>query len=432
MDQGKFAIDYTYLRSKKARNLKKLNEQPFENRTFLAANQYQNATILPLKKIDGDNLIFGRGGVIDENQNYINESAIESRVQNAYPINNSEINKKNEKVVYCGYLVNHWGHFLVEAIVRLWYFLENDDTIDKYVFFIDYDENRELKGNYKEFFELLGILDKLEIINKPTTYKEVIIPELGYKRNEYYSNKYLNLFEVVFNNIKISDEWKKFDKIFLTRSELAQSKLIDIGIEMIDDYFLRNEFHIVSPEKISLSHFIYLLNNSKECATISGTLPHNMLFAVKNNKLIILERNILNNEIQADINRMKKLDVTYIDSNFAFYPVSTGFGPFVFAYYGMLEKYTKNRNFIPPSSRFLSEKYLKSLYKKYMNIYHECYGYKWHMEDYFMEHTDYLYEASVDTQNYFSDFLERRKPFVFSQYFEMYYIKQMIRRIIKK
>ena len=39
---------------------------------------------------------------------------------------------KDEKVVYCGYLVNHWGHFLIEAVTRLWYFMERDATIDVY------------------------------------------------------------------------------------------------------------------------------------------------------------------------------------------------------------------------------------------------------------------------------------------------------------
>ena len=73
-------------------------------------------------------------------------------------------------MVYCGYLVNHWGHFLVEAVNRLWYALKNDQTVDKYVFFLDEGQEREIKGNYKEFFQLLKIWDKVELINTPTKY----------------------------------------------------------------------------------------------------------------------------------------------------------------------------------------------------------------------------------------------------------------------
>lgn len=105
MEQQKFSIDYTYLRNKKARNLKKLNEHPFKNKKSLKANQYYNATILPLKKIAGDNLIFGRGGVLDENLNYIAESAIKNRVENAYPIDDAQINKKMKKLFIVGILL---------------------------------------------------------------------------------------------------------------------------------------------------------------------------------------------------------------------------------------------------------------------------------------------------------------------------------------
>ena len=53
-------------------------------------------------------------------------------------------------MVFCGYFINHWGHFLVEAVSRLWYFIQEDNTqIDKYVFVVGENEHRILKGNYK-------------------------------------------------------------------------------------------------------------------------------------------------------------------------------------------------------------------------------------------------------------------------------------------
>ena len=170
-------IDYQYLRPKKAEALKKWVDAPIEVRENPDIWQGKNATILPLRRDPSFGLLFGKGGVVDCDGNYVELSSIPLRVQHSYPFENPEY--RDEKVVYCGYLVDHWGHYLIEGVTRLWYFLEDDPTIDKYVFFLDENEQREIKGNYREFLELLKIWDKLEIINKPTTYREVIVPELG-------------------------------------------------------------------------------------------------------------------------------------------------------------------------------------------------------------------------------------------------------------
>ena len=118
---------------------------PFEEKQELALWQGKNATILPLWEFPEDeDLLFGRGGVVDEAGDYVPLSGIETRIMNRYPFENPVY--RDEKVVYCGYLVNHWGHFLVEAVTRLWYALEQDPTVDKYVFFVDKGEERTVKG----------------------------------------------------------------------------------------------------------------------------------------------------------------------------------------------------------------------------------------------------------------------------------------------
>ena len=55
-------INYDYLRPQKAIEVKKWYEKPFLNREDLTAETYKNATILPLKKFENDDLMFGRGG----------------------------------------------------------------------------------------------------------------------------------------------------------------------------------------------------------------------------------------------------------------------------------------------------------------------------------------------------------------------------------
>ena len=119
-------ISYQYLRPEKAKALRKWVTDPVEVRDEPAVPALENAVIYPLRR--GFGLLFGKGGVLDEKGNYIPESGIPGRVEGTYPLENVEY--RDEKVVYCGYLVNHWGHFLIEGVTRLWYFLENDLTVD--------------------------------------------------------------------------------------------------------------------------------------------------------------------------------------------------------------------------------------------------------------------------------------------------------------
>lgn len=172
-------VDYRYLRPQKAAALKKQHEVAYEKRETPSVWQGKNATVLPVRKTDQFGWI-GCGGVVDEDGNSVGISAVECCVKPCNSFESAEY--RDKKVVYCGYLIHHWGHFLVEGVARLWYFLENDSSVDSYVFALDEGETREIKGNYKEFLTLLNIWDKLEFVNKPTTYREVIVPDLAFRR----------------------------------------------------------------------------------------------------------------------------------------------------------------------------------------------------------------------------------------------------------
>lgn len=426
MTNNKCQIDYSYLRPKKAAALMDWGLCTFEKMTKLEVWAGENATILPLKRFSEDNLLFGRAGVIDADGEYVNLSAIERRVQHAYPVHDSEY--RDERVIYCGYLVKHWGHFLVEAVARLWYALE---STDKLIFVTDEGKENGLTGNYKEFFELLGVYDRVEIINKPTCFREVVVPQLGYKTNAYFSDEYRSIFSRIADNVDTPDGWTGPEKIYLSRSHLKGVSRKESGHDMLDNYFAKNGYQVIHPQELSLSGLILLLKHCSECAAFSGTLPHNMLFAPDGSKLIIVERYALNNEIQLDVNRMKYLDVTYIDANMTIYPVGVGFGPFIMVYNEQMDTFTKDRGYCSPDAKYLSRKYAKKEYATYMKAYRRFYRDQWYMENWMIKYTDSLYEAYSDSQKYFGDFASGRRPFAIRHYFMPHYWKQFLKRRLR-
>lgn len=424
-----FNVDYSYLRPKKAAWLKRMYDSSFVQKDNLSVWSGANATIFPLRDTREAGILFGRGGVVDENGNYVPLSGINGRIYNSYPFTSP--NCSDHKVVYCGYMVNHWGHFLVEAVTRLWYVLEQDPTVEKYVFFLDEGEDRTIKGNYRKFFELLNIWDKVEFINTPTTYREVIVPEISFHCMQYYSPKFLAIFDALAENIVPDPTWETYDKIFFTRSQFAKGNGYEFGMESLDSYFSNNGFATLAPEKLSLDQMIFCIRNAREVASISGSTPHNMLFASTGQKVTILERLVMNDDHQVCINRMRQLNATHIDSNFNVYSVDFC-GPYLLGYNHILERYTNSNNMNPPDRFFRSEKYMDRSFCQYMRSYHDNYAYRWFMPGWYSEIADSLYEAYEDNYPRFQDYLDGNKPFLRQQYFQLHYLKIMIKRILRR
>ena len=419
-------VDYRYLRPRKAAALKRWHDANLEIRNDLEVWSGEHATILPLRK--EPTLQFGLGGVVDSQGDYLAMSGIPGRIDFGYSFDNSEY--KDQKVVYCGYMINHWGHFLIEAVCRLWYFLENDQTIDQYVFFLDENEKREIKGNYREFLKLLGIWDKVVFINKPTTYREVLVPELSLKCRTYYSPKYREMFDIIAENAVPDPSWQPREKIYYSRSQLTKGIPFEFGFDMLDDFFSKNDYTVLYPEKVPLGQMIFYIRNAKVVASLSGTLPHNMLFAKNGQRVEILERCVINIDNQVDVNQIRELNVVNIDANIPIYTINF-VGPFIMGYTPELQRFAEDNGFLTPDPKYLTKKYYKQCFVRYMKSYKDLYRYNWFMYDWYASEADYLIEAYQAGHEYYADYLDGKKPFLWHHYFEFHYWKQFIKRLLK-
>lgn len=307
-------LNTSYLRKEKADLTKKLYKNNVQKLSNLKVKRVKNGIILPPLHFVNDNLIFGKGGVLDSKLNYCELSGTEGRLYGSY--DTPKTKHINKTVVYCGMFAGHWGNFLLEWVSRLWYVFKEDLSVDYYVFTTRknhyINSKNDIKGNYARFFKLLGIWDKLYFISEPCSFDTVIVPETSFAKKKFWSCEYKSIYEHVVNsaleNIKLSDTWPK--KVFLSRSKFAKPNN-ELGLDMIDNYFESNGFKILYPEKLELDSLIAYLQNAEVIASMSGSSAHNLLFAKDNSKAIIIERNAIINNWQVLINQMKQLDVTY-------------------------------------------------------------------------------------------------------------------------
>ena len=85
--------------------------------------------------------------------------------------------------------------------------------------------------------------------------------------------------------------------------------------------------------------------------------------------MILINKTYNVNIAQLDINRMKNVDMTYIDSYLAEFPTLIGNGPFLLFYSNMLEKYVKNHGWNIPDKKYCANKRLRDNIKKYEKMY---------------------------------------------------------------
>ena len=300
----------------------------------------------------------GVGGVVDKTGCYINESSIydlDGKQQGvddyklafggAYKI--SSIKKRNKTAIYLGLANKQWGHFIIDNIQRLWFPLAvglvdpqkrllNIDAqlLDNYEFVYagTGQFGNEFTGNYKAFFELLGIdVSKVKIINEVTEYDTVIVPSVAIYPGRYIYSIIRDIFDIVVENA-LSDSGmfpQKKNKIFFSRSHLPNQR--ELGAESIEEAFKTSGFEILFPEELTLKEQIFYWNTASEVACINGTIPHNAVFAHDNLKLYVVNKMSKVVGYQSTIDKIWQGTPIYISAYkepFKRYPLTVSSGPY--------------------------------------------------------------------------------------------------------
>ena len=343
----------------------KMNSKNYLKKKDLTFKVVYEGVLLPAVKNSNDNSLFGRGGVMDRNGKYISESALKAynmsnRIQGGYFVPQKDIEIVDEEVIYLGYFMPHWGHFLLDFLSRVWCCKTNKYK-GKYAYIIDRDSTVMISGVYREFFDLLGIpRENLLVINKPTRFSKIIVPEQSIYPGKWYTKEYVDTFDSIRDKVEKQSQYEK--NIYLSRTKLKFGRYKEIGEKRIERFFRRNGYCIVYPEKLSLIEQIAVFKSAKELACVSGTLPHNMLFSENGSKLTIIHKTYRLNKHQFLINQMRKLSVTNIDAHLSLFPVLYGAGPFVLFETENLRKFAIDRNYSWSKGIGITNKIRKAVY----------------------------------------------------------------------
>ena len=306
------------------------------------ASTYENAYVLPLKALDPDEQTGTapegafKGGVCDSDLNFVaghirNLKVLESNYScfKGYTPRKDEIITKNETVVFGGVLIPHFGHTITDCTVRLWYLVQHPD-FDKVVF-VRRPQDKSNDYLLFKFIALMGVdIDKVEIIDQPTRFAAVIVPDESFIPFSGYMPEFSLPFRKMRNNVDESP----YEKIYLTRSAFVNrdskgAKAHHIVNEsFFEQFFSKRGFEVISPEQYPFETQVSLIAGAKEIVTTVGTLSHLILFARDDAKITLLNRSgIITTQIF--INQACNYEPYYIDAANNPLPTDHWRGPFL-------------------------------------------------------------------------------------------------------
>ena len=439
-------MDYSYLYEFNKERYKKAVERKFPCKNDLSEVVVEDGYLLPNRY--ANNRLFGHGGVLDKSRQFVKESEIIGYAKYAVSITSEdeagiylgegyEIDKEkaiylDEEVVYLGYINNHWGHFLIDCSTRLYSFLKDTEDKRKYVYLVNEGEQYVPVSSIARFFELLGIKEHIIFINQVTKCRKIIIPEQGYMTNAYYSKGYLEVFDKVANSIDCS-KYPVYDKVYYSRANVKKAQGSEIGEDILLEVFQKNGFHIVSPEKYTLDEQIAIVRNTDLLAGITGTLPHNLLFAKPAQKMLVINKSHNLNMAQMDINAMRGINMVYVDSYLEKFPVLIGPGPFLLDYSKEMDAYVKAQNWTPLTQENLS-KYNR---KRNSQVYEKWYRLRniKSLEQHFEKDvTKFDYFPPEHLVQYQEEFYHKNEPAKLNEEIKVFIerVERFIKRILRK
>ena len=186
-----------------------------------------------------------------------------------------------EEAIYCGYIFNAYGHFILESL-SLYYFIKKLASLPTLVF--SFMESECLLDYQKDILESLNIKNKIVILNETTLFRDIWIPPPGFALGSWFLDEQKDALEI-FESNPIKDK-----KVYISRSKFSKKRGA-VNEEKLEEELVIRNWKIIYPEKMKFSDVLYELGTAETIFCIAGSALHTIIF-LKNikSKLIVIPR----------------------------------------------------------------------------------------------------------------------------------------------
>ncbi|WP_282167759.1 glycosyltransferase family 61 protein [Shewanella japonica] len=195
---------------------------------------------------------------------------------------------KKGRYLYLGFYTEHYGHFLLETLSRLW--AAKETSYDGYIF-NEFVIPRKTTGTSvlaNACFSAFGIdLDKINIVTEDTYFEFLSVPNpqfyIGNKAHPSYSDTYQSILASHVTSLKAPHH-----RIYLSRSAFQKRKRKVLNEAQIEKAFIEHGFIVIHPQELSFTKQLEIFSQTKIMAGLEGSGLHNCVFMPEKGEVINL------------------------------------------------------------------------------------------------------------------------------------------------
>ena len=341
--------------------------------------------------------------------------------------------------LYGGWLRRVWGHFLMGGTARLWPIAKGDllKDVDTVIFFSN-DLKEPLGGNYLELMQLLGVADKIRIIDHAVCVDRLIVPDISFEHDVFSSVECRDTFDYIrMNALKCRSRKTRRNapkKIFLTRLRLKNALTNEVNLDKIDKLFSDNGFDVISPERMSLTEMINLFEEATELATLSGSIAHNLIFDAPSSdrRHIIIERHPRPNTFQINIDLMMGYRTVYVDGFYLPNFSCSSNSVMLYAMTPQLMDFADRANWDMRSfDGYNSTKTKRKELKQFLSRYRRYFGNSETIAEWEIEDAPVIAEAVIDTCRHYNRWLIDHMPLLWFDYLTSGFLYRAVKSMLR-
>ena len=192
--------------------------------------------------------------------------------------------------IYGGRFNNHYGHFLVETVPRLWS-ISREGLLGRRIVMHNLKPGTAFTYPFAAaIFSSLGLTaDDFVSIESATQFEHLAIPAVSYRQQAYayhvFRDTCLFVGKTLLNNRLLAPCERP---TYLSKTRLKGGVGHIVNEPEIESEFARNGVEIIYPEQLTLAEQILLFATRSHIFGTSGSAFHTSIFAPTNGKHIIL------------------------------------------------------------------------------------------------------------------------------------------------
>jgi capsular polysaccharide biosynthesis protein len=187
----------------------------------------------------------------------------------------SQLNRIDQPVVYGGFLPKHFGHFLLESLVRTWVFPLCDPGPLPFVHF-------RHRFHLHEVDLLDAVIGKsgsmLQQVTEPTVLEEVLIPDQGIDIGGVYHPEMRTVFDAIRDTLVGRPAEPSEVPVYLSRAHLGPENRSTLGERALEHRLTGHGIRVIHPEELPLREQITVVSDALSVIGLYGTALHLTLF----------------------------------------------------------------------------------------------------------------------------------------------------------